>query len=198
MALVFQPSGCKIVATTTLPFCLVDSGSRFLLLVLFSVPTHQFPVDLGDLFQILLHLVVVLDPAADLLDLITGNRATAPMSLIQGHTQIPDRPVSFAASAFAVWVAAGKVALHQRATQNLAEGWQAFGQALASIVQGQQGELGEVLSYRHMAARSMHPNRENVNTNLVFANFPPILLSGFGINQVCEVPGQARQARQAI
>src|SRR5258708_3198283 len=76
------------------------------------LPPQQFSVDIGDLLQALFDLMVVLDPAADLLDLIGCHCAARPMLLVQGHTQIPDRPMPVAPGTLAVRVTAGQIAFH--------------------------------------------------------------------------------------
>src|SRR5207302_9886942 len=105
-------------------------GSFFRVLPLLGLgllTAHQFPVDVGDLLQVLFHLVIVLNPPADLLDLIAWHRATRPMRLVQGHAQIPYWPVALATSTFALGIAAGQVALHQGTTKYFSERRQDFG-----------------------------------------------------------------------
>ena len=85
------------------------------------------PVDVGDLLQVFFDLVIVLNPPANLIDLIAWHRATGPMRLVQGHAQIPHRPVAFATGTFAIGIAAGQVALHQGTTKYFSERRQDFG-----------------------------------------------------------------------
>src|ERR1039457_4787542 len=99
------------------------------------------------------------------------HRAANPMRLIQGHTQIPYRTVALPASALAVWIAVGQIALHQGTPQNFAERGQNLGKTLAAIPQGEGGELGEVLSFSHMTASIITPTAQKANTNLASANF---------------------------
>ena len=96
-------------------------------LALVFVPTHQLPIDIGDLLQVLFHPVIVLNPPADLLELILWHCATGPMRLVQSHAQIPYRPVPLAACAFAVGVATGQIAFHQRTAKHFSERGQKFG-----------------------------------------------------------------------
>ena len=91
------------------------------LFVLVLPSAHQFPVDIGDLLQILFHSVIVLDPAADLLDLIAWHRATAPMRLIQGHAEIPYRAVPLPAGTLAIRIAAGQITLRQGTAKYLTQ-----------------------------------------------------------------------------
>jgi hypothetical protein len=114
------------------------------------------------------------------------------MRLVQRHAQIPYRAVAFAARTLAVRVAASQIALHQGSAQHFSERGQESGQALATIPQGEFGESGKFLSFRHLAARIIQPNRKNANANLANANFPFILLSYLNINPACEVPELGR------
>ena len=136
------------------------------------LPAQQLPVNVGDLLQPLFHLVIVFDPAADLLDLIGGHRAAGSMGLVQGDAQIPGWPMPLATGAFAIRLAAGQVAFHQRAAQDLAERRQKFRQALAATAQGQHGELRQLLSYSHMAVSIITQAWENAIANLASATFP--------------------------
>src|ERR1043166_4495319 len=132
---------------------------------------HQFPVDIGDLLQVLFHLVIVLNPPADLLDLIARHSATGAMRLVQGHAQIPYRPVALATGTFAVRIAARQVALHQGAAKYFCQRRQDSGETLAPIAQGEIGEFGQFLSFSHIAARIIQANAKNANANLPNANF---------------------------
>jgi len=78
-------------------------------LVLVLEPTHQFPVEVGNLLQGFFHPVIVFNPSANLLDLIAVHRrAPGPTRLVQGHAKIPNRPVALTASTLAVRIAAVK------------------------------------------------------------------------------------------
>jgi len=96
-------------------------------LVLLLVAPHQLPVDVGNLLQAFFHPVIILNPLADLLDLIARHRATGPMRLVQGHAQIPDRTVTLTARTLAIRIAAGQVAFHQGTAKHFAEWRQKFG-----------------------------------------------------------------------
>ena len=140
------------------------------LLVPFGAP-QQFAVDIGDLLQALLHSMIVLNPAADLLDLIRGNRRARAVRLVQGDAQIPDRPVPLASSAFAVGLATSQIALHQGTAKHLAQRRQKFAQTLAAAAQGERRESGEILSFCHMAATIITPRPKDASANLASANF---------------------------
>jgi hypothetical protein len=56
----------------------------------------------------------ILDPLPHPLHLTCMPGATQPPGLIQSHAQVPHRYMPFAARTFAIRVAAGEVALHQR------------------------------------------------------------------------------------
>jgi hypothetical protein len=135
------------------------------------LPAQQFPVNVGDLLQALFDLMIVLNPTADLFDLLGRHRAANPMRLVQGHTQIPYWSMALTAGAPAVQIAAGQIALHQGTPQNFAERGQNLGETLAAIPQGERGEFGEVLSFSHMTASIITPTAQKANTNLASANF---------------------------
>src|SRR5258707_3678684 len=59
---------------------------RFVYLLL---PAQQFPVDVGDLLEMFLHPVIVLDPVADLFDLIGGPPPARSRGLLPTDTPIP-------------------------------------------------------------------------------------------------------------
>ena len=81
-----------------------------------ALTPQQFAVDLGDLFQVVLQLVVVLDPTADFSHLLLGNDSTGGASAPQSDRQIPDRAMPLAASAPSGRVPAGYITLDQRTT----------------------------------------------------------------------------------
>src|ERR1700756_5193158 len=80
---------------------------------------QQLAVDLGDLFDVVLQLVVVLDPVADFSHLLLGNDAAGRPPSAQSNGLIPDRPMPLALGAPASWISAGHISLHQRTAQNL-------------------------------------------------------------------------------
>src|SRR5262249_55895678 len=89
-----------------------SSGCSLLRLAPVLLPSKQFPVDVGDLLQVLLDSMVVLDPTPHLHHLVGGHGSPAAVRLIQGHTQIPHRAVPLPPRAFARWVPARQVTLH--------------------------------------------------------------------------------------
>src|SRR5437016_12051154 len=84
----------------------------FVLALLGALTPQQFAIDLGNLFEVILHLVVVLDPAADFRRSLLGNDAACGTTTSQSNGQIPDRPVPLAAGALAGRVSAGHISLH--------------------------------------------------------------------------------------
>src|SRR5579864_1448924 len=86
--------------------------SSSLALVL-PLATQQLPVDLGDLFQVIFQLVVVLNPATDFIQLRRRDDSAGRASAPQGDGQVPNRSVPLAPGALASWISAGHVALYQ-------------------------------------------------------------------------------------
>src|SRR5260370_13857039 len=86
----------------SLPSLPDGSPVRFLLrFVYLLLPAQQFPVDVGDLLEMFLHPVIVLDPVADLFDLIGGHPTFAFIGFVPSATHIPHptmqlSPVTFA------------------------------------------------------------------------------------------------------
>src|ERR1700722_7026779 len=94
-------------------------------------------VNLGDLFEVILYLVVILDPAADFRHLLLGDDAAGGTATCQGNCQIPDRPMALPLSALAGWIPAGHVSLHQGTAESLGDGRKQFGQTLPPLAEGQ-------------------------------------------------------------
>ena len=115
--------------------------------------------------------MVVLNPAANLLDLVGGYGTTGAARLVQADAQIPHRPMPLPSGALAVRLAAGQIALHQGTAKNLPQRRQKFRETLAAIPQGERGELREIFSFCHRAARIITPLSQNASGNLTFANF---------------------------
>src|SRR5256885_317274 len=86
----------------------------FVLALLDPLTPQQFAIDFGNLFELILHLVVVLDPAPDFRHFLLGDDATCGTATSQSNGQIPDRPMPLALGAFAGWISAGHISLHQR------------------------------------------------------------------------------------
>src|SRR3989442_7450404 len=91
----------------------------FVLALLDPFTPQQFAIDFGNLFELIFHLVVVLDPAADFRHFLLGDDAACGMATSQSNGQIPDRPMPLALGALAGWISAGHISLHQRSAQNL-------------------------------------------------------------------------------
>ena len=111
------------------------SGLALPLLV--ALAPQQFPIDLGDAFQVRFDCVVVLDPAADLFHLVGRNDSAGRSPASQRDRQIPKRPMSLPSGAPAGCIAAGDVPLHQRAAQDFGDGRELLRQAFPALAQGQ-------------------------------------------------------------
>jgi hypothetical protein len=66
------------------------------LALLGALAPQQFAVDFGNLFEVTLHRVVVLDPAADFRHFLLGDDAAGGAPTSQSNSQIPDRPMTLA------------------------------------------------------------------------------------------------------
>ena len=84
---------------------------------------QQLAIDVGDLLQVILQLVVVLDPATDLGQVFWGNDAARGATSAQSDGQIPHRAMALTASTLASRITAGHITLDQRTPQDLGEGW---------------------------------------------------------------------------
>src|SRR5580704_17640375 len=85
----------------------------FALVLLGALALQQFTVDRGNLLEVILHLVVVLDPATDFRHFLLGDDAAGGATASQSNGQIPDRPMALALGALAGRISAGHIALHQ-------------------------------------------------------------------------------------
>src|SRR5580704_1129147 len=108
----------------------------FAFALLVALAPQQLAVDLGDLFDVVFQLVVVLDPASDFRHFLLWNDSAGGAAAAQGYRQIPHRPMPLAASAFTGWVPAGHISLQQRPSQNLRDRRQQLRKALATLAQG--------------------------------------------------------------
>jgi hypothetical protein len=107
--------------------------------LLLTLTPEQFPIDFGDLFQVILEFVIVLDPTADLLDLLVGNDSARCASAPESDGQIPYRPMPFTFRALAGGVSTGYIALDQRSSEDIGDGRKLMGQTLPALAQGQYG-----------------------------------------------------------
>src|SRR5260370_18691222 len=98
---------------SAIPSLLLDGSLSIPLLGLVLLPAQQFAVNVGDLLQALFDLMIVLDPTADLTDLLGRHRAASPMRLVQRHAQIPYRSMAFTACALAVRLDTGPISFPQ-------------------------------------------------------------------------------------
>src|SRR5260370_40774052 len=89
------------------------------LALLGALGPQQFAINLGYLFDVILQLVVVLDPATDFRHFLHGNDSAGRAATSQSNGQIPDRPMPFTFGAPAGGISAGHLSRHQRTAQNL-------------------------------------------------------------------------------
>src|ERR1019366_8938381 len=163
-----------------------------LLALLGARAPQQFPVDLGNLFEVILHLVVVLDPAADFRHFLLGDDAACGAAPSQSNGQIPDRPMPLALGALAARISAGHISLHQRTAQNLRDRRKQFRQTLPPLAQGQFRKPAEPNAGLHLNA-SIHPKQPfGPFTNLPGYESPPTALIQKERKLLCEVPAARR------
>jgi hypothetical protein len=105
--------------------------------LLLTLTPEQFPIDFGDLFQVILELVIVLDPTADLLDLLVGNDSARCASASESDGQVPYRPMPFTFRALAGGVSTGYIALDQRSSEDIGDRRKLMSQTLPALAQGQ-------------------------------------------------------------
>src|SRR5258708_5331714 len=163
-------------------------GLSFVLALLGALAPQQFPIDLGNLFEVILHLVVVPNPAANSRHFLLGDDAACSAAASQSDGQIPDRPMPLALSAFAGRVSAGHISLHQRTAQNLRDGWKQFRQTLTPLAQGQVRKPAEPLACLHLNASIRSKRLFWQFANLPGCESPPTLLIQWEIYLLCEVP----------
>jgi len=85
-------------------------------------------------------------------------------------------------------IAAGDVALYQRAAQDLGHRRQLFGQTLPALTEGQFRESAQTAACLHISA-SLHQNQPlGASANLTRCEFPPTLYIQKGKKCLCEVP----------
>src|ERR1022692_2485503 len=160
----------------------------FVLALLGARAPQQFPVDLGNLFEVILHLVVVLDPAADFRHFLLGDDAACGAAPSQSNGQIPDRPMPLALGALAARISAGHISLHQRTAQNLRDRRKQFRQTLPPLAQGQFRKPAEPNACLHLNA-SIHPKQPfGPFANLPGYESPPTALIQKERKLLCEVP----------
>ena len=79
-----------------------------------ALPPQQLAIDVGDLLQVVLQLVVVLDPAAHLGQVFLSDDAARRATPAQSNGQIPHRAMPLTASTLARRVATSHITLDQR------------------------------------------------------------------------------------
>src|SRR6516225_10093965 len=105
-----------------------------------ALPPQQLAIDVGDLLQVVLQLVVVLDPAAHLGQVFLSDDAARRATPAQSDGQIPHRAMPLTASTLARRVATSHITLDQGSPQNLGERRNQLGQSLPATAQRQFGE----------------------------------------------------------
>src|SRR5882762_10715738 len=83
----------------------------FGLAVLGALASQQFAVDVGNLFEVILQLVVVVDPTSHLGHLLFRYDSAGSAAWPQGDSQVPTRPVPVSFGTFAGGIPAGDVPL---------------------------------------------------------------------------------------
>src|SRR6516165_4501450 len=163
--------------------------------LLFALPPQQFPVNLGDFFEVIFDLVVVLDPAPDLVYLFTRNDAAGGSSPSQRDREIPHGPMPLASGALAGRIPASDVALDQRATQGFSDRRKLLGQTLPALAQSQFRKPLEPATCLHLSA-SIHQNAlPFCKGEFKTCEFPPTSLIRKEIELACETPGGLQWTR---
>jgi hypothetical protein len=112
----------------------------FVFALLGALAPQQFAVDVGNLFEVILQLMVVVDPSPNLVHFLLRHGSTGGAAWPQGNRQVPIRPVPFSFGTFASGVSASDVPFQQRPSKNLRDWWQLLRKALAALAQSQFGE----------------------------------------------------------
>ena len=136
---------CKIAMPLCAPSIILMRSillSRFTPPPFVALAPQQFPIDRGDLLQVIFHLLVILNPLADLLHLIAGDDSTSRFSGSKGDRQIPYGTMPFPFGALASRVAAGHIAFDQRSTQGLSDRRKLVGKTLPALAESQFGKSG--------------------------------------------------------
>src|ERR1700688_2009285 len=83
----------------------------FVFALLGALAPQQFAVDVGNLFEVILQLMVVVDPSPNLGHFLLRHGSTGSAAWPQGNSQVPIRPVPFSFGTFASGVSASDVPL---------------------------------------------------------------------------------------
>jgi hypothetical protein len=112
----------------------------FALALLGALASQQFAVDVGNLFEVILHFMVVVDPASYFGHLLFRHDSAGSAAWPQGDGKVPARPVPLSFGTFASGVSASDVPFQQRPSEDLRDWWQLLRKALAALTQSQFGE----------------------------------------------------------
>jgi hypothetical protein len=112
----------------------------FVFALLDTLASQQFAVDVGDLFEVILQLVVIVDPTSHFGYSLCRHDSAGCATWPQGDRQVPARPVPLSLGALASGISAGHVALQQRPAEDLSDWRQLLGKTLAALAQNQFGE----------------------------------------------------------
>ena len=114
--------------------------SHLCLSLLLAVPPQQFAIDLGDFFQVVFQLMVVLNPTPHLVEMFAGDDTARRAASSQGDGEVPHWAMPLTARALAGRVTAGHVAFDQRTTQDVGHRRQQLSQPLPTLTQGELGK----------------------------------------------------------
>ena len=99
-----------------------------------TLAPQEFAVNGRDAFQVLLHPLVILYPLPHLFELFARHHRARRSARRQGNREAPAGTVSFPTGTLTIGLAAGDIALQQRATQGLFRPGQVYGQPAAAIL----------------------------------------------------------------
>src|SRR6516225_6926462 len=156
--------------------------------LLFALPPQQFPVNLGDFFEVIFDLVVVLDPAPDLVYLFTRNDAAGGSSPSQRDREIPHWPMPLTSGALAGRIPAGDVSLDQRAAQGFSDRRKLLRQTLPAMAQSQFRKPLELATCLHLSASIPKNGLPFASANFQTCEFPPTSRVRKEIELACETP----------
>src|ERR1700675_3181194 len=130
-----MPPASSNLGPHPLPFLAALLGTR-------TLAPQEFAVNGRDALQVLLHPLVILYPLPHLFEFFARHHRASRSARRQGNREVPAGTVPFPSGTLTIGLAAGDIALQQRATQGLLRPGKIYGQPAAAILQGQGRELG--------------------------------------------------------